>query len=182
MIVLTGEWYPGVVKKVNEALREGPGAEWCTGWFGTGDGIAAVRLAQIGGKIEIEAKVRDDFDTIGRGTSVIGHTGNLDDIQRAVHLALDAAESDQRRHRLYAGFSLLRYGTCEDYLILPINGGLDLPKPPGRIYDAWGWQDDTTPITRKDRFELEYWAARYSCGEAKGNQLRCGEWSIQPWN
>ncbi len=194
------DWYPEKEKALAAALATGKPFD--TGWYGSKKEIASARVySPDGRRVCVEASVSDDFDTEGVGSAEVRGKPTLEKISEAIYKAWDEAEECQKGNRAYIGFKVLArkrvYGSYVggkpqgegrmadswvETLILPQGDGCYFDRPPGDSYHQWGWQHDGEKIPKATRDQLDDWAQDYRDGNAKGDSLTVGKWTIKPWN
>lgn len=181
------DWYPENEKTLLEALKSEEAFD--TGWYSSKKEIASARISSDNGDtVLVEVSVSDDFDTEGRGQSLVFGVVpfSLEGVRDAISRAWTEAESNQKDNREYRGYSILRYyvkrpAVCFDYYLVNCSEYND--RPPGDNYYHWGWQDSDdngkTPlfkIPKNIACKFEEHALSY-----QDEPLRIGVWEIKPW-
>lgn len=181
------DWYPEKEAALKAALDAHQPFD--TGWYSSKKEIASARIrSEDGIKIKVDVSVSDDFDTEGVGyRSTQGWT--LLDISDAIDKAWAEAEAAQADNQPFEGFSIGRDGRWEETYLW---GDGTYDTPPGDNYHWWGWQHDETeegsgvgvpdpaiPLPTVAAFEN--WVQRWVMGEAEGNSMTLGAWTITAW-
>lgn len=170
------DWYEEVEEQILDALKQGPGFEWTTGWYASKKEIASGQVTCRGGQIYCEASVSDDFDTEGSGSVTIPWSPEIEDIKEALGAAWQNAEYNQKDNRLYYGFKVLHNGSWVESYLAPMGDGHYMDAPPGDYYHQWGWQED-------DELPPHVKAAMQQWLDDGGpeDKFEIDGWVIQPW-
>lgn len=186
------ELYPTHEQLLKLALEDDI-KQFDTGWFSSKKEIASFRVRRDNDEVICQASCSDDFDTEGRGETVIhlldrGGEGlgfnwvehSYDCIIEALGEAWDQAEGDRKENEVYEGYSIHFLLTPEgtsgpwmETLILPRDPDYD--EPPGDNYESWGFQGNTElPHYLKDWIERWAWDRLngWADGESKVFELR----------
>tara|TARA_Y100000034_G_scaffold136208_1_gene211530 strand:- start:12589 stop:13167 length:579 start_codon:yes stop_codon:yes gene_type:complete len=138
-----GDWYPEIEQGIQDALNQGPNAEWTTGWYASKKEIASANISNDQGKLHIQVSVSDEFDTPGMGERIIDHTTDLEKVRETIYEAWDDAEFNRKENQTYVGWSILIDGKSwvETYIQQSADGFFH-DSPPGDCYHQWGFQEE----------------------------------------
>ena len=176
-----GDWYKEIEQGIQDALNQGSGHEWTTGWYASKKEIASAQITNADG-MRIEVSVSDDFDTPGLGCEIIPHTTNLETVREAIYRAWSEAETDQKDNRMYVGYSIhdaKKNGAwIETYIKASGEGAFFCDdSPPGDNYHQWGFQDDGHEIPEDVKEKLEDWVQSNDFGS-----FTVGEFTVKAWD